>query len=349
MPNRILVASYTSSVSTLEFDPSTSALSAHSSVEVGPHPSWIEFYPSDRSLVFAGIEQPEGKIVAIKYDESGCGTVVAETSSGGQDPCSLVATEDELIVANYSSGSISVIPITPVAPYFLPGAVVTRLFGQGPNDRRQKGPHAHQVVLDAQRVELLVADLGADRVCRFTKQDGAWILQGHVQYHPGSGPRHVAVHDGALYTLLELSSSLSKHRFHALPAAPTLIAVKPTMSNPPTPPHDMLAAELLIPKPNATFPTPYAYASNRNDPSEEGDTIAIFSITGDALELVAEARTGLKHLRGMAFGGVDDKWLVAGGVNEGGVKVFERIDGGKGLKEVAANGSIESPTGFLWL
>jgi hypothetical protein len=121
------------------------------------------------------------------------------------------------------------------------------------------------------------------------------------------------------------------------------------MSNPPTAPHDMLAAELLIPAPNRTFSTPYAYVSNRNDPSPEGDTIAIFSIAGDSLELVAEVRTGLKHLRGMVFGGADDKWLVAGGVHGGGVKVFERIDGGKGLKVVAENGGIEAPTGFLWV
>jgi hypothetical protein len=111
----------------------------------------------------------------------------------------------------------------------------------------------------------------------------------------------------------------------------------------------MLAAELLIPKPNSTFSTPYAYISNRNDPSPEGDTIAIFSIAGDTLDLIAEIRTGLKHLRGMVFGGEDDKWLVAGGAQGGGVKVFERIDGGKGLRLLAENTSIESPTGFLWV
>lgn len=159
--------------------------------------------------------------------------------------------------------------------------------------------------------------------------------------------------DGALYTVLELSSEINseiaKHRFPLLPAGPTFIAKKPTMFNPPAAPHDMLAAELLIPEPNSTFSTPYAYVSNRNNPSEEGDTIAIFFIQGDALELVAEIPTGLKHLRGMVFGGPDDQWLIAGGANGGGVKLFERIDGGKGLKEVAANSSVEAPTGFLWV
>lgn len=119
------------------------------------------------------------------------------------------------------------------------------------------------------------------------------------------------------------------------------------MSNPPPFPNDMLAAEILIPPPNTSFPAPYIYVSNRNDPSPEGDTVAIFSL--NPLELVAEVRTGLKHLRGMAFGGPDDRWLVAGGVHGGGVKVFERVDEGKGLKLLASNEGIEGSTAFLWV
>lgn len=111
----------------------------------------------------------------------------------------------------------------------------------------------------------------------------------------------------------------------------------------------MLAAEILIPLPNSTFPIPYIYISNRNDPSPDGDTIAIFAIQGDQLKLVTEVRTALNHVRGIVFGGPDDKWLVAGGANGGGVKVFERIDGGKNLRQVAVNAAVEAPTGFLWV
>lgn len=107
----------------------------------------------------------------------------------------------------------------------------------------------------------------------------------------------------------------------------------------------MLAAEILV----ATSPTPYLYVSNRNDPSPEGDTIAVFSLADPAKpELVNEVRSGLRHLRGMWFGGEDACWLIAGGVLGGGVKVFERVDGGKDLKQVASL-ELEAPTGFLWL
>jgi 6-phosphogluconolactonase (cycloisomerase 2 family) len=117
-------------------------------------------------------------------------------------------------------------------------------------------------------------------------------------------------------------------------------------------PDGMFAAEILLPEPNESFPGTFIYTSNRNDPDPGGDTIAIFSLAAgeDQPKLVNEVRTGLNHVRGMVFGGDDDKYLVVGGVEGGGVKVFERIDGGKGLEEVAklAADVVARPTGFLW-
>lgn len=163
---------------------------------------------------------------------------------------------------------------------------------------------------------------------------------------------HLSNSDSELFTLLELSNKLVRHTFPPLPALPKFIASTSTMSSPPPEPNDMLAAEILIPKPNTSFPIPYIYISNRNDPSPYGDSLSIFDFTsGSSLgkpELIAEVRTGLNHVRSILFGGLDDKYLVAGGVDGGGVKIFERTEGGRGLKEVAKNEFVPAPTGFLW-
>lgn len=165
-------------------------------------------------------------------------------------------------------------------------------------------------------------------------------------------PRSANLHiDDILYTVHELTNELSAHRLPPAPAEPTHLATLSTLhATPRASRANMFAAEILLPAPNARFPTPYVYVSNRNDPEPGDDTVAVFS-TADAeggMQLVAEVRTGLKHLRGMEFGGPDDRWLIAGGVLGGGVKVFERVDGGKGLKEVASL-ELEAPTGFLWI
>lgn len=102
MQYTILVGSYSDRVYTLSFHPDTPSLSLISSVTVGHHPSWITRHPKDASLVFAGVEQTDGKIVTLKFDNSGKGVVVGEISSDGADPCSLVIVQDKLIVANVS-------------------------------------------------------------------------------------------------------------------------------------------------------------------------------------------------------------------------------------------------------
>ena len=78
--------------------------------------------------------------------------------------------------------------------------------------------------------------------------------------------------------------------------------------------------------------------------------MAIFSLDDPASPaLVVEVPTGLRHLRGAAFGGEDGRWIVLGGALGGGVKVYERVDGGRSIKEIAALPDIEGPTAFLWL
>ncbi|CAL1711668.1 unnamed protein product [Somion occarium] len=353
MSYRILVGSYSDQVYTLSFDPNIPSLSLVSSVTVGHHPSWLTPHPKDLSLVFAGVEQSDGKIVALKFDESGKGIIVGELPSGGADPCTLLATGDQLLVANYSSGTLTAIPLSSDPPFLTPsGNSILRFTGSGPDRERQEASHPHQVILHPDRDELLVPDLGSDKTRRLARaQGGSWEVRGELQYTPGSGPRHIAFYKDIIYTLLELSNEISAHRFPPLPEMPTLITSVPTMRKfPPEPARSqMLGAEILIPSPNNSFPHPYIYASNRNDPSPEGDTISIYSIADPTkLEPVNEVKSGLRHLRGMLFGGPNDKYLVAGGANGGGVKVFERIDGGKGLRELAAV-NVLAPTGFLWV
>ncbi|KAF9234831.1 Lactonase, 7-bladed beta-propeller-domain-containing protein [Melanogaster broomeanus] len=356
-PHKILVGSYSDSIYTLEIP----TLKLLDEVKVGHHPSWIVAHPSDSSLIFTGLEQSDGEIVVVKYGKDGKGHKVEEAtcSSGGSDPCTLLVTENELLIGNYSSGTLATLPISATPPYTHPAALWTLSlpFDEKPgrNESRQDSSHPHQIVfnpLNTTETELLIPDLGADKVWRLTKGlDGHWAIQSYVHIETGGGPRHVATYGNTLYTLLELTSQLAVHKFHSVQQPLTHLTTLSTIKA--SPPR------ILIPTPNTSFPTPYVYASNRNDPSPEGDTIAIFSVANgeEKPELVTEVRTGLSHVRGMVFGGEHDKWLVVGGAgfeNRGvGVKVFERVDGGKGLKQLTeldkAVGSTMNPTAFLWV
>ncbi|KAI5122331.1 hypothetical protein M0805_002498 [Coniferiporia weirii] len=380
---RILVASYTDAVYTLVFDPfkpADAALSLSSTLTVGHHPSWLECHPSDPTLVFTGLEQGDGRLLAMKYDaNTGEGKVLANVSSGGSDPCTILVTEDQVLVGNYSSGTVGVFNLSSSS-----GSVILKeaqpplqFSGSGPCTERQETSHPHQVYLTpfqpkdgaVASTELLVPDLGADKIWRLNRSNvnGKWEKKGAVELdkHRGGGPRHVVVHGTKLYTLLELTNKLVVHDLLPLVQEPSKepnFLAEVTLPMPSSlPPLTVFASELLLPPTNASFPSPLLYASLRNDPHAHKDGISIFSaLSGDksgetsGLEVVGSVYTGLTHLRGFTFFGPDLRYVVAGGVFGGGVKIFERTDGGRSMKEVAHlpahdGGAGLAPTTFLCL
>ena len=114
------------------------------------------------------------------------------------------------------------------------------------------------------------------------------------------------------------------------------------------------AAEVLIPSPDATFPSTLVYASNRNiGPNDDprGDAITIFTLDADGkLRIINQFFTGLKQVLEMQFGGPDNRFLVASGiVGNGGVVVFERAGQGAKSVQVASNKDIPSLASFVWV
>ncbi|KAL5483101.1 hypothetical protein ACEPAI_8330 [Sanghuangporus weigelae] len=373
MAYRILVASYTDAVYTLLFDPLKSvdeSLSLLSKLTVGHHPSWIEHHPSDPAIIFAGLEQEDGRLLTLRYS-GGIeeGQIIANVSSRGADPCSILATDENIFVANYSSGSVGIFDLPSTEhPASVESQSPLRFSGSGPCTERQVSSHPHQVYFAKRGSaatlgptdEILVPDLGSDKVWRLSQNaEGKWEKKSEITYnlHLGGGPRHVVVHESKLYTLMELAKKITVHDFRNPGSNPPLLAEAVLPAPDDLKPLTMLAAEILCPAPNPTFPDAYIYVSNRNDPRPHGDLISIFSVHKDgqtALERIGDVPTGLAHVRGFLFFGPDDRYVVVGGANGGGVKVFERINRGRSMREVAhlpaSDGAAGlAPTAFLVL
>ena len=100
---RILVASNATSITSLLFNPSGTSgatLNVTSETVVGTQPTWITGHPTNPSLAFTGLEQDDGKAIALTYDDTGNGTIAGEIPSGGAVATFLLATTDALFVAN---------------------------------------------------------------------------------------------------------------------------------------------------------------------------------------------------------------------------------------------------------
>jgi 6-phosphogluconolactonase (cycloisomerase 2 family) len=150
-----------------------------------------------------------------------------------------------------------------------------------------------------------------------------------------------------------MRSAVTQHTFPAISSrqAPQLVAnisVKP----PDAPANaQMKAAELLYAPSVTSGASPLLYASNRDENNAQGDALAVFETT-PSLKLVKHVRTGLRHLRGVAFLGENKEWIIAGGMNGGGIKIFKRVPAEDGyLTQVAALNitQIGQPATFVWV
>jgi 6-phosphogluconolactonase len=162
-------------------------------------------------LLFAAEEQPSGRIVSMAR-ERGRLTVVASADSGGGLPCHLAVDveNDQLIVANYLTGTVASLAFAPGGELANPRSTAMPA-GTGPVAERQESPHAHQVVhVPGSSGEWLVSDLGGDRVLRFSAQgrDAAPVLLDACQLPAGSGPRHMGWVHESLLVAGELDSQL---------------------------------------------------------------------------------------------------------------------------------------------
>ena len=164
--------------------------------------------------------KPGGGVSAFAIDQSKeTLTLLNQEATLGADPC--YATVDSkrknLLVANYTGGSVTVLPIRPDGSLGT-ATDVKQHEGSGPKEQ-QKGPHAHCIILDRSEKYALVADLGADKIMiyQFDATRGKLTpnKQPFVQLQAGAGPRHLTFHPNGkyLYAINELDSTLSSFKF----------------------------------------------------------------------------------------------------------------------------------------
>lgn len=217
----------------LDLDLRTGALSGARQLVETVSPSFLARHPS-LDVVVAVSETRQGRVRTFALDGDEL-VATSDASTGGEDPCHLVVGEGDVLVANYGSGSLAVLPTS--ADGRLGGSVATFAHsGSGPVRDRQRSPHAHYVLEVSDRF-VWVSDLGADEIRRYrrTATPGVLVADGvAVAFPPGTGPRHVALGaDGTAFVVGELDSQV-----HVVRTAPdgsgTLVGSVPACATPAT-------------------------------------------------------------------------------------------------------------------
>ena len=174
------------------------------------NPSWILMHPSGELLYAVEELVPAGRVAVLRREENRWKPLLR--LSVGSAPCHLALTDDAsfLLVSDYMDGTLQVWKLNEQG---MPEARTAEIRhrGKGPDPERQEGPHIHAALYDDHRV--YVTDLGLDRVFgyRLNEQDGTLSLEKEFVFPPGSGPRHMAMHEkfpGYLYVNTEMGGKV---------------------------------------------------------------------------------------------------------------------------------------------
>jgi 6-phosphogluconolactonase len=163
----------------------------------------------------------QGDVSAFSFSKkTGQLHFINKEPTGGADPCFLAVDHSRkwAIVANYSGGSLSALPIKPDGSIDTVAELIQHT-GAGVNKVRQEKAHVHSTFFTPDEHYILCADLGTDKITiyRFNANSSKPLVDKKdsvVNVLPGSGPRHLAFHPYRpfVYVIEELTGTVDVYQ-----------------------------------------------------------------------------------------------------------------------------------------
>jgi len=181
------------------------------------NPSFLAVHPKRKLLYAVGeVSAKTGIVSAFAIDAlTGKLTLLNQQSSGGAGPCHLSIDKEgkNVLVANYSGGSVAVLPIGPEGKLAEPSCVIVHKDTE--NSAKPREAHCHSINLDSSGKYAFVADLGLDRIFSYRYNGEKGVLTPNepksLILEAKSGPRHFARHPSGrfAYIINELNSTMT--------------------------------------------------------------------------------------------------------------------------------------------
>ena len=184
------------------------------------NPSFLTLSPDQRCLYAVHGDCDYATAFAIE-PETGRARLLNRAATGGNNGVrqAVDASGRFLIVANYASGTVGVLPIMPDGSLKDQQQLVALPGEPGPHRIQQTSSEPHDIVFDATGRFVLVPDKGLDRifVFHFDASNGRLTPAepNSIQSRPGAGPRHLAFHPKLpiVWVLNELDSTTTTYRW----------------------------------------------------------------------------------------------------------------------------------------
>lgn len=238
------------------------------------NPSFLAIHPN-RQFLYAVSEEGDGGVAAYAIDAaSGDLRLLNQQPSGGPGACHLIVDHagKHVLVANYSGGNASVLPINadgslgPRTGFVQHEAIIGK-------NKTRKAPLAHSINLDAAGRFAFVCDAGVDKVFIYQYDASRGTLTPNDPpaglVSPDAAPRHFAWHPAGkqAYAINEAELSITVFDYNARNGA--LLPVQTISTVPEGVDRNGYSTAEVVVHPSGKF----VYGSNRGH-----DTIAGFRV-----------------------------------------------------------------------
>lgn len=261
----------------------------------GQNPSFLAF-DAVALRAYAVNEGGTGMVRAFSFDPAlgSLAPLGAAVSSGGSGPThlSLTPRRSHVLVANYTAGSVAVLPIAS------DGSL------EAATDVKMPGSKAHLAITNPGGEFAYVPCLGSNFIAQYTLSNGMLtpLTPATVSLPAGSGPRHMVFRpdEKFAYGLNELTSTVTSFAFEKATGQLRVLKTITTL------PSDFAAsntgAEIFL------HPTgKWLYASNRGH-----NSIAAFAVDPSSGELTLVQHVGVQGNTPRSFAvDPEGRWLVA--------------------------------------
>jgi 6-phosphogluconolactonase len=265
-------------------------------VNAGSYPSFLAVDPTRRFLY--AVLEGSAEVAAFAIDRTTGGlTPLNQVPSGGNSPAHVAVDQRGgfVMVANYSGGSVRVLPIQP------DGSLGT------PSDTESPGTNPHLILTDRTNRFAYVPCKGSDLVAQYAFDEESGTLTpmspASVATASGAGPRHLAFHPTGEYAYLinELDDTMTALRYDTSGLLTPLHTLSTLPSG--TSGNGNTTAEVAV-HPRGNF----VYGSNRGH-----DSIVVYSVDGltGRLTLVGHDSSGGETPRHFSIEEAGEVMLVA--------------------------------------
>ncbi len=302
-----------------------------------PNPTFLAVAPGG-GFLYAANETDPGEISAYAIAADGALKFLNKQSARGGGTCHITVDPagKNVLVANYGTGSVAVLPIKADGS-LAEASAFDQHTGSSTDPARQKEPHAHSIYVDPAAKFAYACDLGTDKIngYRYDAAKGTLTPDATATgtVAPGSGPRHLALHPkpGTAYVINEMLSTVTA--FTRDPASGALNEIGTVSTLPADFTGQSSTAEIFI-HPGGKF----LYGSNRGH-----DSIAVFGIEEDGgLRVLGHTPIGGKVPRNFAIDPTG-RWLLAAGQESGDIAVFKIDDATGKLTPTGTRVEIGAP------